>query len=92
MNYKKLLLHTELALNELTQFINKYGSSQTLESIKKQLIFMKNNANQEKNPLLELNENQTFTYVILASREFSSPEELKVKDSIDEVTRILYSD
>ena len=61
MDYKKLLLHTEYALNELTLFINEYGSSQALESIKIQLIFIRNNAIQEKNPLIELSENQKFT-------------------------------
>jgi hypothetical protein len=92
MNYKKLLLSTELALNKLTQFISKDGSSQALESIKIQLIFIRDSAIQKKNPFLELSENQKFTYVILASREFSSPEELIVKDSIDDVTRILNLD
>jgi hypothetical protein len=64
-------------------------STDTLESIKNQMIFIRDNADNKKNPSAELTPGQKFTYAIIASRELASPSELKLNDLISEVTRIL---
>jgi hypothetical protein len=53
------------------------------------MVFIRDNAAAGKNPSKELTSGTKFTYAILASRELASPDELVLKDSIDEVTRIL---
>ena len=64
-------------------------SANALESIKNQMIFIRDNADNKKNPSAELIPGQKFTYAIIASRELSSPSELKLNNLISEVTRIL---
>jgi hypothetical protein len=64
-------------------------SVDALESIKRQMIFIRDNADNKRNPSDELMPGQKFTYAIIASRELSSPSELKLNNLISEVTRIL---
>jgi hypothetical protein len=64
-------------------------SSDALDSIKNQMIFIRDNADNKKNPSAELMPGQKFTYAIIASRELSSPSELELNNLISEVTRIL---
>jgi len=42
-----------------------------------------------KSPVDELEDGKKFTFGILASREFASPEELLVQEKIDSLTKIL---
>ena len=92
MDYKALSLSAEIAINKLGGYIKKYGSTSSLESIHQQLIFIRDKALENKNPLVELGEKKYFTYRILASKEFASPEELEIKGKIDDVSRILDPD
>ncbi len=75
-------------MNELEKYINKYELTGVLESIQVQLDYIQKNALEHKNPFLELGERK-FTYQILSSREFASPEELEIKKHIDYVSEIL---
>ncbi len=92
MDYEALSVSAEAAINKLEKYTNKVGSTGVLESITKQLIFIRDKAVEGKNPLFELEEKKYFTYRILASKEFASPEELEIKKSIDYVSRILDPD
>jgi len=76
-------------LNFFCSTNNAAASARALESIRKQLIFIRDKALEGKNPLLELGEKNYFTYRILASKEFASPEEMEIKKNIDYVSRIL---
>lgn len=91
MDYEALSTSAKVALNKLEKYINTVGSTGVLESIKQQLIFIHDKAAEGKNPLFELEEKK-FTYNVLASREFASPEELEIKKTIDYVSRILDPD
>ncbi|WP_215396943.1 hypothetical protein [Rheinheimera oceanensis] len=66
-----------------------HASPDILASIKNQMIFIRDNAAAGRNPSDELAPGAKFTYAILASREFASPEELVLQDLIDKVTSIL---
>lgn len=77
------------ALVELDKLIENHGTSSILESIKHQLQFIQQKAEEGKDPVDELRDGKKFTFGILASREFSSPEELVVQEKIDSVTEIL---
>ena len=55
------------------------------------MIFIRDNAAAGKNPSKELASDTTFTYSILSSRELASPDELVLKELIDDVTRVLRS-
>jgi len=62
------------------------------KSILKQIDFIIKCAEKGNNPTEELPTGQTFTYSVIASREFSSPEELAIKNRIDEMSQELYYD
>lgn len=92
MDYKELSFRAGLAIDKLDEFIRKVGATASLESIRQQMIFIRDKADQGKNPLDELESSRYFTYRILASREFASPEELEIKKYIDHVSNILDPD
>jgi len=77
------------ALLELNKLIKNYGTSNILESIQNQLQFIQQKAEEGKSPVDELEDGKKFTFGILASREFASPEELLVQEKIDSLTKIL---
>jgi hypothetical protein len=79
------------ALFIIDEFTVSNGGSSVLESIREQILFIRNNAILGKNPVVELNGRQ-FTYGIISSREFSSPDELKIKTCLDAVSEVLDSD
>ncbi len=89
MNYVELAERADTAIQKLQEFIDNNGSTDVLESIKEQMLFIKGKALTKKNPAYELENNQKFTYAILASREFASPQELELKEYINKVSRIL---
>lgn len=90
MDYKLLSDNANVVIKQLDFIINKYGSTQPLESIKQQMIFIRDNALQSKNPINELGKNRYFTYGVLASKELASPEELEIQKNIYRVSNILY--
>jgi len=89
MDYRNLAESANTSIQKLQEFIESNGSSDTLESIKQQMTFIRDNALEDKDPSLELNSSQKFTYAILSAREFSSPQELELKEYINKVSRIL---
>ncbi|MDF3013854.1 MAG: hypothetical protein K0Q78_2058 [Cellvibrio sp.] len=89
MDYKALSTAANKAIIAIDTQRPQYTSADILTSIKNQMVFIRDNAAAGKNPSKELTSGTKFTYAILASRELASPDELVLKDSIDEVTRIL---
>lgn len=65
-------------------------SNPSHQSILKQIEFIIKCAAKGKNPTEELPAGQTFTYSVIASREFSSPDELAIKKRLDEMSQALY--
>lgn len=89
MNFAKLEEQASVAINEIDQFVATNGGSDQIESIKQQMLFIRDNANRGKDPAIELGDERKFTYSIIASREFASPAELELKEYLDEVSRLL---
>jgi hypothetical protein len=89
MNFKKLVGAANDALSKIAAFEAKNGESPVHDSIKAQMKFIRDAALASKNPNMELEKDRQFTYAILASREFASPEELVVKLSLDVVSKLL---
>ena len=90
MNYKNLVASTNLAL---TEFSKKNIASIELavyDSIIEQLKFILHEANLGNDPRDSLPKGQTFTYGVISSRNFTSPEELKLKLFLDDVSSHLY--
>lgn len=92
MDYELLAVNAETAIEEIKLFIAEDGSSDTLESILAQMVFIRDLSKKGKNPITELGPNREFTYGILSSREFASPKELKLKEYINKVDSILYNE
>lgn len=88
MNLKKLLEKTERAILELEKYSSRFGSTDQIDSIKQQMIFLRENAASGKNPINELGDKK-LTYGIIASREFASPDELELKGYLDNVSEVL---
>jgi hypothetical protein len=89
MNLNKLADAANVALAKISAFAASNGTTPTLESIRNQMKYIRDAAANGKNPNLELAPGQLFTYAILASREFASPEELEVKAALDSVSALL---
>ena len=89
MNFKALQMAAENVIAAINTAPPKHVSADVLASIKNQMVFIRDNAAAGKNPSQELASGTKFTYAILASREFASPEELVLQDLIDKVTSIL---
>ncbi|WP_028773311.1 hypothetical protein [Shewanella waksmanii] len=92
MNFVSLTKKAKVAKNIITgsKFIDKSNSS--VVSILRQLDFIINHSEQGDDPRTKLKGGQKFTYSIIASREFCSPDELKVKSYLDELSREMYHD
>lgn len=88
MNYQKLSAAASKVIMEIESDKLSYTSDGTKQSIKNQMIFIKKYADQNIDPRTKLDGNQ-FTYGIISSREFSSPDELEIKALIDDVSKIL---
>jgi hypothetical protein len=89
VNFEKLADAANDALAKIAALEAKNGQSPVLDSIKIQMRFIFDAASTDKNPNLGLEKDRQFTYAILASREFSSPEELAVKSSLNDVSKVL---
>lgn len=89
MDYNALCNAAEKVIFAIDTQAPQYTSANVLASIKNQMVFIRDNAASGKNPSKELPPDTTFTYAILASRELASPDEMVLKDLIDEVSRIL---
>ena len=87
MSFKALELTANETIFQIDRFIEEEGEEDNgvLESIMNQMIFIRDAALVEKNPFAELEEGRTFTFGILASREFASPRELELQDYIYDV-------
>lgn len=90
MNYQDLSTAANKVITEIDRNKLRFISENTKESIKNQMIFIKSYADQKIDPRSQLNGSK-FTYGIISSREFASPEELEVKELIDNVSRIFDS-
>ena len=88
MDYQKLSAAVNKVITEIEGDKLSYISESTKQSIKNQMVFIKKYADQNIDPKAQLDGNQ-FTYGIISSREFSSPDELEVKALIDDVSKIL---
>ncbi|UUA72875.1 MULTISPECIES: hypothetical protein [unclassified Cellvibrio] len=91
MEYNTLRIAAQKVIDAIDTTPPQYTSKNILTSIKNQMIFIRDNAAAGKNPSKELASDTTFTYSILSSRELASPDELVLKELIDDVTRILRS-
>lgn len=89
MDYKALCDAAEKVIVALDKQAPLHASINVLTSIKNQMVFIRDNAASGQNPSKTLPPGTKFTYAILASRELASPEEVALKDLIDEVSRIL---
>ncbi|WP_105103597.1 immunity protein Tsi6 family protein [Microbulbifer pacificus] len=89
MNFRALKAASDEALNEISKYVKKNGSNNVLQSIENQMKFISSEAGSGVNPKEKLSEGRQFTYGILSSREFSSPEELIIKEKLDNVTEQL---
>ncbi|MDN3640883.1 hypothetical protein QWY82_18935 [Simiduia curdlanivorans] len=90
MNLDKVASCAENAINAFKTQNVIDPKSPAIESIINQMEFIKSKALTGKNPRLELQEGQSFSYGIIASRELSAPDELALKKFLDEVTHALY--
>lgn len=88
MNYQKLSTAAHKVIMELESDKLSCTIDGTKQSIKNQMIFIKKYADQNIDPRIKLDGNQ-FTYGIISSREFSSPDELEIKALIDDVSKML---
>ncbi|MCS6234260.1 hypothetical protein G3495_03785 [Shewanella baltica] len=84
---KKAKLAKEGIVNSNVLNVNK----PFVTSMLNQIDFIIQHAEKGNNPILQLKAGQTFTYSVLASRELSSPDELKIKELLDDVSEEMYS-
>ncbi|EIK46963.1 hypothetical protein O59_000984 [Cellvibrio sp. BR] len=88
------LLNVErAALQAIDKFTNQKiinTNDPSIQSILAQLNFIASCAKQGKNPRSSLPEGKSFTYGIISSREFASPDELELKKYLIEVDKELY--
>jgi hypothetical protein len=90
VNYKKLSESSKKALTEFSLRQVPTIDSAVYDSIIEQMKFITYEAGLGNNPREQLPEGKTFTYGIISSRSFASPEELRLKQLLDEVTSLLY--
>ncbi len=85
MSLKVLAEKANEAIEQIDRFIAEQHSSDFIESIKRQIAFIRDNAVTGKNPIAELKEGNTFSFGIMASRELASPRELELGTYISAV-------
>lgn len=90
MNYKLLYQAAATALSELSKKNISSIELAVYDSIIEQLKFILHEANLGNDPRDSIPRGQTFTYGVISSRDFTSPEELKLKRFLDDVTLHLY--
>ncbi|MDO6762396.1 immunity protein Tsi6 family protein [Agarivorans sp. 1_MG-2023] len=90
MNIPMLTVSSSLALTEFSKKSIPSIEGAIYDSIIEQLKFILHEAKRGHNPRNNLPRGKIFTYGVLASRNFASPEELKLKALLDEVTSHLY--
>lgn len=88
MDYKALFAAANDVIHAIDAQPPQYASKNVLTSIKNQMLFIRDHAAVGNDPAKELPSGKAFNYGILSSREFASPEEMILKDLIDEVSRI----
>jgi len=91
MNNYKLTKAAIFAKNKITSNSVLDKKTPIIISIIRQLSFIAQYSSQGVDPRTQLKNGQTFTYSVLASRELCSPEELKIKQLLDEVSQVMYS-
>ncbi|WP_320819049.1 hypothetical protein [Thalassolituus sp.] len=77
------------AINEMDSLSKKHGHNNWMDSVKSQLEFIEKNAIKMKNPVKMLKPDEEFTYGIISSRELSSPDEMVLKEKLNNVTNNL---
>ena len=90
MNFSKV---EQAALQAIDKFTNQKVidiNQPSIQSIMAQLNFIASCAKQGKNPRHSLPEGKVFTYGIVSSREFASPEELELKKYLIALDKELY--
>ncbi len=90
MNFSKV---EQAALQAIDKFTNQKVidiNQPSIQSIMAQLNFIASCAKQGKNPRHSLPEGKVFTYGIISSREFASPEELELKKYLIALDKELY--
>ncbi|MBU2968390.1 hypothetical protein KO527_03345 [Pseudoalteromonas sp. C2R02] len=92
MNFNKLTKTANFAKNKITSSRVLDQKNPIIISIIQQLSFITKHSCQGVDPRTRLRNGQTFTYSVLASRELCSPEELKIKQLLDAVSHVMYSD
>lgn len=75
-------------LMEINKLESVHGGTNALSTIKTQMEFIKKYAECGINPKSQLGDN-TFTYAIIASREFASPAEMVIQEKLDNITILL---
>lgn len=89
MNYIDLENAAQVTIQKIDNYVKRNGSSNSLDSIRNQMVFIRDSAKKNKHPVTMLKDDNKFTYSIIASRELASPEELELYDYIVEVSRIM---
>jgi DNA-binding ferritin-like protein (Dps family) len=77
------------AMKEVHQLSKKIGHNDWMDTIESQLEFIEKHAINEKNPVKMLSPDQEFTYGIISSRQLASPDEMRLKEKLNQVTNNL---
>ena len=89
MDYDSLYALAECAIEKIEKLEAEEGLTDALDSIKKQMEFIRENAMCKIDPVKELKSGVYFTYGIFASKELASLRELELKSCIDDISKIL---
>ena len=73
-------------MKEVHQLSKKIGHNDWMDTIESQLEFIEKHAINEKNPVKMLSPDQEFTYGIISSRQLASPDEIRLKEKLNQVT------
>ena len=76
-------------MKEVHQLSKKIGHNDWMDTIESQLEFIEKHAINEKNPVKMLSPDQEFTYGIISSRQLASPDEMRLKEKLNQVTNNL---
>ncbi|GGB22203.1 immunity protein Tsi6 family protein [Agarivorans gilvus] len=90
MNYKKLSEAANKALDEFSKRNVSTIDTVIYDSIIEQMRFINSEASLGHDPRKSLPDGKTFTYGIISSRAFASPDELQLKRLLEDVTSNLY--